>query len=222
MDLVLLRHGDTGLNEERRYQGRRDPSLSRRGRERARRAGVHVREGLAGGWHAVAGGPEPRVWTSTRARTIETARLAFPDWAATPDPRLDELDMGELEGLTHREADARFGEEYRRWIRAPEALRPPGGESVGELERRVGEWLEELERERTHVVVGHLGTIHVLAGAALGLPFAATRRIRVDPATWIRVALPGEAEGRSSPPSDPAAGEPPPGRPRPQSRSAGR
>lgn len=179
VELVLIRHAETVLDGAGRYVGRSDPPLSDRGRERARRLGAGLRRPNAS-----------EVWVSSRRRSVQTARIAFPDLRRRPDARLDELFLGRLEGLTHAEAEARFGDAYLRWIRDPEDFAPPEGESLKGLRLRLHRWLADLPTARSHVAVTHLGPIRALAAMALGLTFRRARRLRVDPATWIRLTFP--------------------------------
>lgn len=183
VELLLVRHGRTAWNEQRRYQGRSDPPLSPGGREEAR--------ALSG---SPAGGSEgsPVVWCSTLRRSRETARLAFPDRELRSDPRLDELDFGALEGLTHRQAVEALGDRYERWIRDPEVGAPPDGEPLDELRARVSAWLRDLPLGETHVAVTHLGPIHVLAAAVLDVPLARAHRLKLEPGGSLRLLVPSD------------------------------
>ncbi|MDX1577006.1 MAG: nicotinate-nucleotide--dimethylbenzimidazole phosphoribosyltransferase [Gemmatimonadota bacterium] len=183
MELILVRHGRTAWNEARRYQGRSDPPLSEAGRDEAR--------GLRGTIRVGADGDGP-VWCSTLRRSRETARLVFPEREPRSDPRLDELDFGHLEGLTHRQAIEELGESYERWIADPERGAPPGGESLEELRARVYAWLRELPLGRTHVAVSHFGPIRVLAAAVLDVPLARAHRLKLEPGDSLRLLIPSD------------------------------
>jgi broad specificity phosphatase PhoE len=121
-DFVLVRHGETTYNVERRVNG--DPSvpvaLTARGREEAM--------ALAPAVGAVAWGS---AWRTRFPRTAETIALVLPRGAPPPRviPELDDIGVGELEGHTI--------EEWRAWRRGRSIEEtPPGGESrVDVLER---------------------------------------------------------------------------------------
>lgn len=183
VELVLVRHGTTPGNEERRYQGRSEVSLSGDGRRQARELGQMIGADL---------GPDAPVWCSPLRRGRETARLAFPDRELRTDPRLAELDLGELEGLTHTEAEERLGDRYLDWIREPETGAPPGGEPLPALRERVTDWLRGLARQERHVAVTHLGPIQVLTSLVLDLPLARTRRLKIEPGDWTRLLVPAD------------------------------
>jgi probable phosphoglycerate mutase len=77
---------------------------------------------------------------------------------ATPDRRLRELDFGELEGKRWEDVDSSSRQALVRF----EGFVAPGGESVAQLEERVGGFLAELE-PGDHLVVTHGGVIRLLA-----------------------------------------------------------
>ncbi len=84
------------------------------------------------------------------------------------DERLKELHFGEWELLSF-EAVGRAA--LDAWAADITGFRPPGGETIVELARRVGAFLDEL-RERGHdhaVVVSHAGPLRVIAGTLLRL-----------------------------------------------------
>lgn len=176
--LLLIRHGSTELNEAGRYQGTLDPPLSSLGVRQAEALAERVRAAAA----------EPRtVWTSDALRARSTAERVFPGREVTVDPRLRELDFGQLEGNTHEENLARHGDAYRRWIETPGEVSPPGGESLSSLVERVGAWLDELPAEGTHTGVAHLGTIAACLHLLLALPWKVAFRKAPDTGTAVRV-----------------------------------
>src|SRR5437764_14486972 len=103
--LLLVRHGETDWNAERRWQGHADVPLNERGREQAQ-------------WLADSfpGDAVDAIYASDLARARETAeilgaRLGRP---VVVDPDLREIDVGSREGLTGEEVGAREwdGESY--------------------------------------------------------------------------------------------------------------
>jgi len=91
-DLIVIRHGQTEWNLERRWQGHGDSPLTAKGRDQARAMGaVLAREAIGPATHAA--------YVSPLGRALATARLMLgPDWPATPDPRLREIGVGGWEG----------------------------------------------------------------------------------------------------------------------------
>ncbi|HSK06787.1 MAG TPA: histidine phosphatase family protein [Acidimicrobiia bacterium] len=143
--LWLVRHGATDWSEAGRLCGSTDVPLSRGGEAQA----DPIRRSLAA--RSFDG-----VWCSDLARAREYARLAV--GRATPDRRLRELDFGELEGKRWDDLDPATRQSLVRF----EGFVAPGGESVAQLEERVGRFLAELGRG-DHLVVTHGGVIRLLA-----------------------------------------------------------
>jgi len=76
---------------------------------------------------------------------------------AQTDPRLREIDFGEIEGKTWGECDSTIQAE----LAAFDEFEAPDGESVAQFRRRVVEFVEELQ-SGTHLVFTHGGVIRLL------------------------------------------------------------
>ena len=137
---VLARHGESTLNFENRING--DPALpvalTGKGREQARLLGqqlAHIRLDLC---------------ICTRfSRTRETAEIALGrrDVPIEVEPLLDDIDVGELEGIPL--------EDYRAWKREHSRSDPfPAGESLDAAALRYAQAFRKLlERPVTSVLV---------------------------------------------------------------------
>ncbi len=121
--VVLVRHGQTAWNRERRFLGRTDVPLDEVGRAQAR--------ALA----AVLGPHLDAAVSSPLSRALETARAHHPDPEVVPAWR--EFDPGALEGLDAATAFARFPGFFEAWSRDPASAEPPGGEPLPACQRRV-------------------------------------------------------------------------------------
>lgn len=146
--VALVRHGRTRANTEQRWQGRGDWPLDEEGMRQAE---------LLGRWY----GQHPTVYASPLKRAMSTAEKVALD-GVTPVPGLQEMYMGDWEGLTTTEI-------HERWPQDMEAIYEYGvdlrrgttGESWGELTARVSNTIAALdpaEGEPT-VVVAHGGAI---------------------------------------------------------------
>lgn len=147
--LWLVRHGATAWSEEGRLCGWSDVPLSAGGRDAA--------EGLREEAARVLRSAQA-VWCSDLRRARETAELA--GLPVVPDPRLRELSFGTLEGARWDELSEETRDALTRFV----GFSAPGGESLEELERRVGAFLSGLARG-THIVVTHGGVIRLLLRA---------------------------------------------------------
>ncbi|HEX4179710.1 MAG TPA: 2,3-bisphosphoglycerate-dependent phosphoglycerate mutase [Caulobacteraceae bacterium] len=134
--LVLIRHGQSAWNLEKRFTGWVDVDLTAQGEAEARRSGELLgAEGVA--FH--------RGYTSVLTRAIRTADLALAAadqlWIPlTKDWRLNERHYGGLTGLSHAEMIARHGEAqvqlWRRSFDVPPPPLEPGGTYDFTTERR--------------------------------------------------------------------------------------
>lgn len=134
--LVLVRHGATKANEERRYLGKTEEALSPRAR-----AGLQEAKAL-GLYPAV-----DCLFSSPMKRCLETAEILYPDRKPMVIPRWAEIDFGDFEGKNYSQlqGDAR----YQAWIDSGGRLPFPGGESREEFILRSREgFFEMLERLR--------------------------------------------------------------------------
>ncbi|MGC5627038.1 histidine phosphatase family protein [Georgenia sp. Z1344] len=186
MRLLLVRHGETAWNLERRLQGQRDIGLSPTGREQAR--------ALAGAVRRMA--PE-HVVSAALLRARETAELL----GTTPDAvdeRLNEAHLGEWEGC--RSADVREADpdRYAGWRAG--SYRPPGAEAFEALTGRVVAGVDDAVRAAhargatSVLVVTHGGPMRAYLRAAVGLD--PDRTVHSLPASLTTIDL------------DPAAGSP--------------
>jgi broad specificity phosphatase PhoE len=149
-EFVLLRHGETVYNVERRVNG--DPSVRVELTERGRAQALALAPTLG----AVAWGS---CWRTRFPRTRDTLALVLPEGRPEPQiiPELDDINVGDLEGKTI--------EEWRAWRRGrglDEA--PPGGESRLDVLRRYARGFERLVGEATlpAVIVCHDQAIRYL------------------------------------------------------------
>lgn len=102
------------------------------------------------------------VWTSPASRCRRPAEriaetLGVLAHVCAP---LHELHYGEWEGRSWDALEREDGERLRRWMGSWQSEAPPGGETVDDLEGRVGEWLKA--SEPSGLLVGHAGVIRAL------------------------------------------------------------
>ena len=112
---------------------------------------------------------------SSRAREtaeIIAAALGSPV-AVETDPRWAEVDVGDAEGLTFEEVEARFPSLARQLAAADAEIDWPGGETAAALDARVAAaWDAVVTAGRPTIVVSHAGSIRVAAALATGRPAA--------------------------------------------------
>ena len=173
--LLLVRHGATTLSAEDRFAGATDVPLSDEGRQQARRLGERLADdGIAA------------VYCSPLQRTLETAALVAAPHGLSPLLRagLREIDHGHWEGLTRREVEDRFGDEYARWEQDPFTVAPDGGECGVDVMARalpVVRAIVEAHPGQTVLAVSHKATIRLIISSLLGFD-ARGYRDRLDQA----------------------------------------
>ncbi|MBY0277692.1 histidine phosphatase family protein [Candidatus Binatia bacterium] len=173
--VLLIRHGATVLSAEDRFAGSTDVELSDEGRRQARALGERL-----------AGESIGAVYASPMQRTIETARLvtAAHHLEPHPEPGLREIAHGRWEGLTRKDVEERFGDEYTNWEIDPFLFAPEGGEAgISVMARAVPVIRGIVERHAgsTVVVVSHKATIRLVLASLLGID-ARGYRDRLDQA----------------------------------------
>lgn len=196
--LVLLRHGATEWSLNGRHTGVTDLPLVPEGEEQARRAGPAL-----AGWDFVA------VVASPRERAQHTAALAGLHVTRT-DADAAEWDYGDIEGRRTAEVNAE---------RAQQGLQPwflwrdgcPGGESPGQIGRRVDRLLDSLREDLEHgdvVLVSHGHLSRVVGARWLDQPTAFGASLVYDTARLCVLghehAIPGIRLWNAGP-RDPAA-----------------
>ncbi len=162
--IYLLRHGDVGLGESRRFIGRLDLPLSPRGERESALQASRLR-----------GAPLAAVFTSDLARARRTAEVVAAPHGLTPVviPALREMDMGRWDGLSAAEIAGREPTAFAEWMSRIGEFPFPDGESVGDLAARAWPAFEALAAThagRRVAVVAHGGTNRVLLCRALGVP----------------------------------------------------
>lgn len=163
--ILLLRHGETHWNREKRIQGHGDSPLTLKGIEQAKAYGRTIAgllDGDASQWHLIA---------SPLARCIQTAAIlcevAGLDFSRlTKDERLREISTGKWSGLLKSEMDPAHlqGTGLDSWF-----FRSPGGETYAQIAARLGAWLGDRRPGEKLVVVSHGVSGRILRGLYAGL-----------------------------------------------------
>ena len=161
-------------------QGHTDIPLAEEGWEQAKRLSARL---------ASLPQPPQAIWASDLSRARQTAEtIAAPlGLPVHTSPLLRETKLGEWEGLTRAEIEARGdGEHLQRYIRDSHTYRPPGGETLEAAWVRMLQAATEIRT--THptgnvVIVGHGGSLRVLLCEALDAPISSMRRFWLENAS---------------------------------------
>ena len=168
--LILIRHGETAWNAERRLQGHIDIGLNEQGLRQARALG-----------QALADTELDAVISSDLQRAAQTAAaIASGRGMQVPqDPALRERCYGRFEGLLYADIAAAYPGEFAAWqARDVDAVMPPGerpAESFRQFYTRVVAGLRYWAGTHSHAsgatvaIVAHGGVLECAYRAALGL-----------------------------------------------------
>lgn len=178
-ELLLVRHGQSSWNAERRWTGQADPGLSPEGEAQAEAA---ARSELADlGLRAVSSSPLRR---ASRTAELIAGKLGLP--LLPPIPDLRERHAGEWTGLTSTEIDRHYPGMLEAW-RAGDTLELPGGEPWAAFADRVIAGVAEAARRAAAgplLIVAHAGVLRAigehLGEAPDGWPNLGGRWLRVS------------------------------------------
>ncbi|CAJ1950084.1 unnamed protein product [Cylindrotheca closterium] len=177
----LTRHGQSEYNLLGKIGG--DSGLTPAGTEYARRLAQFAKEQII---HKDGVERPCRLWTSTLRRTKQTAQFIEHnkfehmwdngekfEWIQLRRQErrnLDELYAGTCDGMTYKEIEEVFPEEFARRQDDKLAYRYPRGESYMDVTLRLEPLAQEMERTREPVlVVGHQGILRILYAYFMGL-----------------------------------------------------
>lgn len=192
--VILLRHGQTAWNAERRILGRTDVPLDGVGLAQATSVGAAF---------PVAGLRFDAVWTSPLARARQTAERAtcaalLPDLVPREDPDLVEMDQGALEGLSASALLRDHAELLARWRADPGSLVLPGGERMQDVQARGRAALERVviaaraqcneAPVATVLVVSHQLVISAVLCGIVGVPLARWHDYAHRNTAWSEIA----------------------------------
>jgi broad specificity phosphatase PhoE len=185
--VLLIRHGRTELNAQRRFcGGRSDPSLDVRGREQVAELGRRFV------------GEIEAVFCSPQRRALETAAVLGPEPVVLE--ALRELDQGSLEGREIHPALREHADFFAAWKRNPTHVPiPGGGESMSTLADRVAGAMDEVLARlggagagRVIAVVGHQMAHAAFVCRALGEPLGNWPRFELRNAGANLLAFDGQ------------------------------
>lgn len=161
--VYLVRHGATQLTAENRFSGAVGVELSEEGRAQVGRLAARL-----------AAARIAAVYCSPLSRTVETAELLARPLRLAParEDGLREISHGRWEGLTRREVEERFGDEYARWEEDPFTFAPVGGESGLAVLARALPVVRRIVADHAGqavLVVSHKATLRLVLSSLLGV-----------------------------------------------------
>ncbi len=175
MKLILVRHGQTVWNLEKRAQGVSDIELNEYGRAQAECLALSLLdEGI------------DSIVSSPLKRAIQTAEAInrFHHLPIDTQDGLMELNMGDFEGIALGRMLNDHEDFLKQWADDPASIVMPGGESLAELQRRAWGAVERIiAKPGTTLLVSHNFTIMTILSMIKGVDIAHFRQFHVDVAS---------------------------------------
>ena len=176
-NIVLIRHGETAWNAERRLQGHIDIALNAEGQRQADALAI-----------ALSGEHFDTIVASDLQRALQTAQAvaAGRGLPVRQDPALRERCYGGFEGLLYAEIERRFPADFARWqARDIDALMPAGVRTAESFRQFYARSVDAIlgwaaaHPGQSIALVAHGGVLECAYRAAAGLPLETPRSFAV-------------------------------------------
>lgn len=171
--LVLVRHGETDWNVAEIFRGRLDVELNETGRRQAEQLGQYLADREI-----------TSIFSSPLKRATETAEIVARKHHLKVEvaPELNDYHFGEWQGLSHQQVREKYPELFGEWLKNPQLVTVPGGESLGDVRKRVLGLVDKVvsRGEGTCLLVSHRVVNKVLICALLSLDNTHFWNIRLD------------------------------------------
>ncbi|ARV58716.1 histidine phosphatase family protein [Nostocales cyanobacterium HT-58-2] len=176
--VIIVRHGQSSYNTEKRIQGRSDAStLTEKGRIDAGKVGKALSNIL---FNAIYSSPLQRAKDTAEIIYREMETHAEQSVVPQTSDKLMEIDLPSWEGMLSAEVKEKFPEDYRIWHETPNLLQMSVKNREGRrehfpvlalYEQARQFWQEVLPRHQnqTILIVGHNGINRALISTALGI-----------------------------------------------------
>lgn len=152
--LILIRHGQTDFNIQKRYCGYSNPSLNEEGRRQVNLLKNTLCEMKA-----------DILYSSDLLRAMETAQILLPDMSIQKNEKLREYNFGVFEGLTYDEIMKTHAGIFSEWIDDPSKRALPEGDSFISFSKRINDGLDSIllmNKQKIIVLVTHSGPIRLI------------------------------------------------------------
>ncbi|WP_244832936.1 histidine phosphatase family protein [Clostridium sp. BJN0001] len=151
--ILLIRHGETLWNAAGKFQGCTDIALSERGIEQAKL----LKKRLNGEFDAVYASPLKRAYKTAQILAEDTSKEVI------IEPNIKEINFGNWEGLSIKEIENEYNEDFNIWRKDKEEARFGSGEiSIKNASLRASACVRKIAEDnkgKTVVIVAHGGVI---------------------------------------------------------------
>lgn len=178
MKLFFIRHGQTDWNLYGKIQGSHDIELNDTGIIQAEELSKKVLE---------LNYKFSKIYSSPQKRAVKTAeilsRVTNMDYMSMEG--LEEINLGEWEGLSWKEVKEKYPTEYEEWYMNRRYAKPPKGESYQDVLERVLTAMHKIIDENSHdvAIVTHSAVIMCLQCYITNTPFDEMMKFKTDNST---------------------------------------
>jgi broad specificity phosphatase PhoE len=183
--VLLVRHGETDWNRSGRIMGSRPVPLNQNGLTQAARLALRL-----------TALPAPALYSSPVVRARQTAEILASTLhvPVIEEPGLSEIGVGGWEGHYWNEFD---GDPARvNFYRLPQETRPPGGETLGEVQQRAITAVEQAlgcMKAGSAVFVSHADVIRTIVAHYLETDLQAMRQVQIGHASVTALTIKGSS-----------------------------
>lgn len=178
--LILIRHGESLYNLEKRYTGQTDVPLTKKGILQAKITADYILENYK----------IDAIYSSDLIRAIDTARpiavaLGLP---IKTDSRLREIYAGEWQGMLFSDVSVRYAKEYEEYKIGAGLKRTHGGESLYDVQVRAHSAVLDIIRDnpdKTVLISSHNGPIKALTAPFLNIELPETPSVSNNSVTEV-------------------------------------
>jgi probable phosphoglycerate mutase len=173
-ELIVVRHGETAWNADKRMQGHLDVPLSAIGEEQARAAGARLN-----------GERIDKIYCSDLQRARQTAEIirSTREIELVTDLRLREIHMGSFQGMTQGEAKEKHADAWERFFIHDAEFALPGGQSRSQKQVEIADFMEQVVHEnpdRRLLIVTHGGILIAMLRHVLHIPPSHHFRVKIE------------------------------------------
>lgn len=159
--IILIRHGQTRANLEKRYIGTTESPLTSYGKYQANSLKKRI-----------AAKTIDKVFVSSSKRALDFSKIVFGNRQRKVLTALREMNFGIFEGLTHSQILKKHPQIYDKWFKNPQRFNIPEAESFIDFRMRIFKALKEIVAGncgKTIAIVTHGGPIRMILGKVLKL-----------------------------------------------------
>lgn len=175
MKLFFIRHGQTDWNIQGKIQGSYDSELNDIGIRQAKELSEKVIEDNY---------KFSKIYTSQQKRAIKTAQILSEviNIDCTPIEGLEEMNLGQWEGLSWAEVKEKFPNEYGEWYVNRRYTKSPKGESYQDVIERVLPVIHKIieKNDNNVAIVTHSAVIMCIQCYLTDTPFEEMMKFKTD------------------------------------------